>query len=107
MKTATDNSGLFEVFYGQLKAAPLIIDCPVNVECKIVRSVQLPTNYFFFGEVVGLHAERRFLTNGVPDPEKFKPLVLFMPDNRFWALGECLGQAWQEGRIFKGSAKKD
>jgi flavin reductase (DIM6/NTAB) family NADH-FMN oxidoreductase RutF len=103
----TDKSELFEAFYGQLKAAPLIVDCPINVECKVVRSVELPTNYFFFGEVVGVHAEKRFLTNGVPDPEKVKPFVLSMPDNRFWALGECVGQAWKEGRDFKGSIKKD
>jgi flavin reductase (DIM6/NTAB) family NADH-FMN oxidoreductase RutF len=94
----TDKSGLFEVFYGQLKAAPLILDCPINVESKVVDSVELPTNYFFFGEVVGVYTEEHFLTDGVPDPEKVKPFLLSVPDNRFWALGDCVGRAWQEGK---------
>ena len=32
---------------------------------------------------------------------KIKPFVLTMPDNRYWALGECIGKAWQEGKILK------
>lgn len=103
----TDKSGLFEIFYGQLKAAPLIVECPINVECKVAEIVDLPTNHFFFGEVVGVHTEERFLTDGVPDPEKVKPFVLSMPDNRFWTLGECIGRAWHEGKAVKNSAKAD
>ena len=101
----TDKSGLFKIFYSRLKAAPLIIECPINVECRLVESVELPTNYCFVGEVVGVHAEEHFLTNGVPDPEKVKPFVLSMPDNGFWALGQCLGRAWHEGKALKDGYK--
>jgi flavin reductase (DIM6/NTAB) family NADH-FMN oxidoreductase RutF len=97
----TDKSGLFEIFYGQLKAAPLIEECPLNVECRLAEKVELPTNFLFVGEVVGVHAEDSFLTDGHPDPEKINPFMLSMPDNRFWALGNCVGRAWQEGKSFK------
>jgi flavin reductase (DIM6/NTAB) family NADH-FMN oxidoreductase RutF len=96
-----DKSGLFEVFYGQLKAAPLIKECPINVECRVVNKVELPTNYLFVGEVVGVHADERALTDGHPDPEKIHPFLLSMPDNRFWDLGDCVGRAWHEGKSFK------
>ena len=101
----TDKSGLFDVYYGQLERAPLIAECPVSVECRVAEKVELPTNYFFIGEVVGVHTEERFLTNGVPDPEKVKPFMLSMPDNRFWALGDCVGRAWQEGKAVKERLK--
>ena len=97
----TDKSELFRIFYGQLKAAPLIEECPLNVECRVVEKVQLPTNYLFVGEIVGVHAEESLLTDGHPDPEKIKPFVLSMPDNRFWELGDCVGRAWHDGKNFK------
>jgi flavin reductase (DIM6/NTAB) family NADH-FMN oxidoreductase RutF len=97
----TDKSELFEIFYGQLKTAPLIKECPINVECRVVEKVELPTNYLFIGEVVGVHAEESVLTDGHPDPEKIKPFILSMPDNRFWRLGDCVGHAWHEGKNFK------
>jgi flavin reductase (DIM6/NTAB) family NADH-FMN oxidoreductase RutF len=39
-----DKSGLFEVFYGKLKAAPMIASCPLSMECKVTQTVDLPTN---------------------------------------------------------------
>ncbi|MEW6261825.1 MAG: flavin reductase family protein [Thermodesulfobacteriota bacterium] len=96
-----DKARLFDVFYGRLQAAPLIRECPVNVECRVAHRIEMPTNDLFVGEVVGVYAEERFLTDGAPDPEKVKPFVLSMPDNRFWALGECVGRAWQAGKALK------
>ena len=45
----TDKSKLFDVFYGELKSAPLITDCPLNIECKLSQTVDLPTNTLFIG----------------------------------------------------------
>ena len=100
-----DKSGLFKVFYGQLKNAPLIEDCPINAGCKVIESVELPTNYFLIGEVVSVHTEEHFLTRGTPDPEKVKPFMLSMPDNRFRGLGQCVGKAWHEGKAVKEIVK--
>jgi flavin reductase (DIM6/NTAB) family NADH-FMN oxidoreductase RutF len=41
-----DKSGLFEVFYGGLKSAPMITGCPIAIECKVSRTVDLPANFF-------------------------------------------------------------
>ena len=48
----SDKAELFEIFYGQLKTASLIKECPINVECRVVEKVELPTNYLFVGERV-------------------------------------------------------
>ena len=93
----TDKSKLFEVTYGDLPAAPLIRDCPMNIECKLVQVVDLPTNTFFIGEIVNIRCEEAFLENGKPDVKKVRPFLLTMPDNRFWAVGEQVGNAWQDG----------
>jgi flavin reductase (DIM6/NTAB) family NADH-FMN oxidoreductase RutF len=34
-----DKSTFFEVFYGKLKTAPMIMECPVNLECKLEKVI--------------------------------------------------------------------
>lgn len=92
-----DKSALFEVFYGRLKSAPLISSCPLTMECRVVQTVELPTNTFFIGEIVSLLTEDRCLSEGKPDVQKIRPFLLSMPDNRFWSLGEQVGNAWKDG----------
>ncbi|KPK35207.1 MAG: flavin reductase [Nitrospira bacterium SG8_35_1] len=102
----TDKSDLFEVFYGELRGAPMIQECPLNIECKVAQRVELPTNSFFIAEIVNIYCDEKVMTNSHPDAAKIKPFVLTMPDNRFWAIGECLGKAWHEGKKF-GKSQKD
>jgi flavin reductase (DIM6/NTAB) family NADH-FMN oxidoreductase RutF len=96
-----DKSQLFEVYYGELKAAPLIAKCPLSLECRVTQTVDLPTNSFFIAEIVNIFAEEQYLTDGNPDYRKINPFLLTMPDNRFWALGECVGKAWDAGKGLK------
>ena len=93
----TDKSKLFEVFYGKLKSAPMITDCPLNIECKLAQHVDLPTNTLFIGEIVNIYSEERYLENGKPDVKKVRPFLLTMPDNRFWSVGDKVGNAWKDG----------
>jgi len=102
----TDKSSLFRVFYGELKKAPLIEECPLRIEFRLVQTVDLPTNSFFIGEMINAYSEERFLTDGKPDVEKIRPFILTMPDNRFWALGNVVGHAWKDGAAFREDLKK-
>jgi flavin reductase (DIM6/NTAB) family NADH-FMN oxidoreductase RutF len=97
----TDKSELFEPFYGELRHAPMVRECPLTMECRVVQTVDLPVNEFIIAEIVGVYTEEHFLTDGKPDMEKMDPFVLSMPDNHYWRLGEPIGRAWQSGREFK------
>jgi flavin reductase (DIM6/NTAB) family NADH-FMN oxidoreductase RutF len=101
----TDKSGLFEVYYGELKSAPLIERCPISIECKVTQTVDLPTNSFFIAEIVNIYTEDKYLTDGQPDVKKINPFLLTMPDNRFWSIGEYLGTAWNAGKYLKEGKK--
>lgn len=92
-----DKSGLFEIFYGPLKKAPMIAQCPVSFECSLLQSIDLANDTLFLGEVQGLWTEERFLTGGIPDVEKVRPFCLTMPDNRYWSIGTSVGRAWHDG----------
>ncbi|RXE56388.1 flavin reductase [Methanoculleus taiwanensis] len=95
---ATDKSGVFDIFYGSLKTAPMIRECPVNLECRLVQAVPLPTNTIFIGEIAGAYADASVMQDGKPDFPAIDPLLLTMPDNRYRRLGEPAGDAWSAGR---------
>lgn len=40
--------------------APLIKECPVNIECTVVNEVEAGDHTLFIGEVAALHAEESF-----------------------------------------------
>ena len=96
-----DKSSLFDIFYGELKNAPMISECPVNIECKLFQTVELPTHYFFIGEIVNVYSVAEFVTQDKLDAQKINPLILSMPLNKYWSLGDHLGDAWRIGRELK------
>jgi flavin reductase (DIM6/NTAB) family NADH-FMN oxidoreductase RutF len=98
----TEKSSVFDSFFGELKHAPMIRNCPLTLECKVVKTVDLPGDEFFIGEIVGAYTEERYLTDGKPDVKKINPFTLTMPDNRYWSVGESVGKAWGIGKEFKG-----
>ncbi|WP_421903564.1 flavin reductase family protein [Maridesulfovibrio sp.] len=101
-----DKSQFFDLHYGELKKAPLIKDCPIAMECKLVKTVELDTNMIFIGELVGTWTEDKYMTDGYIDIEKVKPMTLSMPDNHYWGLGRKIGKAWHDGKELKDQLKK-
>lgn len=99
--STTDKSKVFEVFFGDLKGAPLIRECPVCMGCKVYDAVKLPFNTLYIGEIVEVFTEERYLTHGKPDIKKINPFTLTMPDNKYWDVGNNVGNAWSIGRKLK------
>jgi flavin reductase (DIM6/NTAB) family NADH-FMN oxidoreductase RutF len=97
-----DKSGLFQVFYGDLKTAPMINECPICIECKVFDTIELPSNYLIIGQIMGAFADEKCLTDDKPDVEKIDPIVLTMPDNRYWRVGKYAGASWGGGREPEG-----
>jgi flavin reductase (DIM6/NTAB) family NADH-FMN oxidoreductase RutF len=94
----SDKSHIFNTFYGSLKTAPMIKECPVSLECRLVQTNPLPTNTLFIGEITGAYADGRVMKDGKPDFPEIDPLFLTMPDNRYWTLGKYAGDAWSAGK---------
>jgi flavin reductase (DIM6/NTAB) family NADH-FMN oxidoreductase RutF len=96
-----DKARLFEVFHGDPPGPPMIRDCPLCLEVAVTQTVEVVTNTFFIGEITAAHAHADVLTDGRPDMKKIDPLLLTMPDNRYFALGEVVGVAWRDGKKLK------
>lgn len=93
-----DKSALFTVVRGEKTATPLIEECPLSMECKLITVLELPSNEVFVGEIVGAYADADRCSDGKPDVEKIRPFTLTMPDNRYWEVGANAGRAWSIGK---------
>ncbi len=56
--------------------APLIQECPINIECKVVGSARPGTHTLFFGEAVAVHVEENLFDGVKIDLDHF-PTILF------------------------------
>lgn len=96
-----DKSNVFNVFHGELPNAPMIRECPLCMECRLVNTVELTSNTLFIGEIIETYTEERYLTDDKPDIKKINPFTLTMPDNHYWKVGENTGRAWHIGKKFR------
>ena len=96
-----DKSKLFTSFYGKLGTAPMIAECSINMECKVVQTLEYGRDDIFIGEVMEAYAEDKYLTNGLPDMKKIAPIAFSFNDDNYWNIGEHLGKAYSIGREFK------
>ncbi|MFO7713535.1 flavin reductase family protein [Desulfosarcina sp.] len=100
-----DKSNLFELFEGELKHAPLVASCPVNLECRLRHTLDLGAHILVVGEVIQTHVSDTCLTDGKPDSAKIDPLVFSPGTGTYQRLGEIVGQAFSIGKKRPGGAQ--
>ena len=67
------------------------------MECRLVQTVVLPGDNLYIGEVVAAYAEEGMLVKDAPDVKKMELFFLTMPDNKYWVLGDEVGDAYSVG----------
>jgi flavin reductase (DIM6/NTAB) family NADH-FMN oxidoreductase RutF len=96
-----DKSEVFKTVFGSLKAAPLIEECPVSMECHLHQTLELGSHEIFIGDIVLTHADPKVLTDGAIDIRKLDPLLFDMGSKSYWKVGEPIGKAWNSGRQYQ------
>ncbi len=98
----TDKSAVFELHYGSLAHAPLIVACPVVMECRLHSTLDFTSHDVFVGEIVATHVAPEVLTaEGKIDFTLVKPLLFDMQGVRYLALGPEVGKCWNVGKTMK------
>lgn len=93
-----DKSKLFEIFYGELKTAPMIKECSINIECRLIRTIDFSDHDVFIGEPVDTYCDEAILTNGLIDIAKLKPLLFEMHTLHYYSIGKPLGKCFSIGK---------
>lgn len=96
-----DKSTLFTPFFGELKTAPMIEECPLAFEVRLTQTIEFPVDIAFIGEIVSVFCEDRCITGDLPDIEKVSPIVFEMGKNRYFSVGQFIGSAWDIGKALK------
>ncbi len=84
-----DKGSLFDTFYGELKTAPMIHQCPINMECEVADILNYDPNEGIIGKVVKSYADPQCLTEGKLDWRKIHPIIWTTGgDFNYYRLGE-------------------
>jgi flavin reductase (DIM6/NTAB) family NADH-FMN oxidoreductase RutF len=72
-------------------SSAMIKECPVNIECRVTKVLNLGAHDMFIGEVVKIHRDRSVLDKeGNMDYSKAAPIVY--NQGEYWALGKRIGR---------------
>jgi flavin reductase (DIM6/NTAB) family NADH-FMN oxidoreductase RutF len=97
-----DKGKLFENFYGTLGTAPMIQSFPINMECRLIHTVDvLPTHDVLVGKIVQTYCDGTCQTDDKIDWPRVQPILFTGTDSGYWSLGERLGVIGSEGKKLK------
>ena len=116
-----DKGSLFANFYGELGTAPMIAECPVNLECKVLHTYEHAQMEIFIGLVVNAFLDRQYAewveppvakkaasAEPVQEPAghwvfsraslpELAPLIYHL-DHRYYGIGRAIGQGFRDGK---------
>jgi flavin reductase (DIM6/NTAB) family NADH-FMN oxidoreductase RutF len=99
-----DKPKLFDVFFGESGTAPMIRECPVNLECKVIKEFSIQRRQIIVGEVLQAYVDEEFVVESegrlkIADMTKLDPIIYGL-DNRYYRIGELIGIGYQESKKF-------
>jgi flavin reductase (DIM6/NTAB) family NADH-FMN oxidoreductase RutF len=87
----------FKLYYGKTSCAPLISQCPVNLECVAEHILSLGSHSLIVGRVEEAFISEDCLTNGQPDILKIQPII-FAPGGEgyhYCGIGSPITTHWE------------
>lgn len=94
-----DKSRVFRSFFGTLETAPLAEECPVNIECRVFRSVDCGSHELYIGEVVEIHADPSCVSDGKLDTGKVNPIIY--AQYTYFGVGNQVERAFFAGKKYR------
>jgi flavin reductase (DIM6/NTAB) family NADH-FMN oxidoreductase RutF len=71
--------------------APLIKECPVNLECELKEMLELGSHTLFIGQIVATHIDSEYMDEkGRPDVDKMNLFCYCPAAHEYRAIGDAL-----------------
>lgn len=96
-----DKSKEFELFYGELKTAPMIKECSVNIECKLINKIDFKNTELFIGEIFEIYSDEKYLIDEKLDASELDSFIFLMPNGPYKKIGANLAEAYKVGISYK------
>lgn len=92
----------FDVFYGILQTAPMIEQCPLNLECSVFQIIDLGSHDLIIGKIEEIYVDESCLTDNKPDVTKIKPFSYnFGSELSYHEIGKGIAMAFNVGKNLK------
>ena len=89
----------FTAVKSDLVDAPIIEQCPLVLECRLLQTIDLGAHTQFIGEIVDVKADEAILApEGHIDPAKLRPIIFAPGAGMYYGLGQSLGKAFSIGK---------
>lgn len=72
--------------------APIILESPVNIECKVVKRIPLGSHDMFIGEVVAVTVDDKYLNKQTGEFSLSAANPICYSHGRYYSLGKALGK---------------
>jgi flavin reductase (DIM6/NTAB) family NADH-FMN oxidoreductase RutF len=83
----------------ELVDAPLVLEFPLNLECRLVESIELGLHTLFVGEILDVKADMEIIgEEGKLDLEKLRPVMFAVDIRNYHAVGEKVADAFSIGK---------
>lgn len=88
----------------KLVNAPIVLEFPYSLECKLINQFDVGSHTMFIGEIVGMVADSDILNpRQLPDIEKVKPILFgSFGSMAYYGVGKKLGNAFDMGSKLLG-----
>jgi flavin reductase (DIM6/NTAB) family NADH-FMN oxidoreductase RutF len=93
-----DKSELFTITRGENPKIPLIDECPVNLECTLMHTLDLGSHTLIIGEIIQSYVRKDCLQGKKVDPLLVDPLIYSTSSETYHKLGEVVGHAFKTGK---------
>ncbi len=92
---------LFDYEFGSNEFIPLIKECPVNLECEVIKHTIFEKRNVFIAKVLETWIDDIYTKNSnqkqvLPPLSELKPIVYSM-DNHYYSIGKEIGTGYKEG----------
>ena len=71
--------------------APLIDECPLNIECRVTEIKPLGSHDMFLAQVLGIHADKKYLDKKTGALDLRSADLICYSHGKYYALGKQLG----------------
>ena len=86
---------------GEFTEAPIVVEFPVCMECRLLNVIEIGSHDLFVGEVLATWVNSDCLKeDGSIDPVKVSPFMYAYGDGSYYTMGYSIGRAFDIGSIF-------
>jgi flavin reductase (DIM6/NTAB) family NADH-FMN oxidoreductase RutF len=91
----------FHIFYGSLTTAPMIEECPINMECSLMHILGSNSHLIVVGRVDGTYLSQEFTKDNKPILDELKPLLWFPEMADYVMASKVVGKCRGAGNALK------